>query len=290
MHASTDSSMGAAENLPHAPEDLTELADKSLAEFLMYLARYGGVVEERDGFVLFAGPHAQPNPYRNGVLRLDDSISAEMLLEESARFFAKRPRRYAVWVREHADQDLDRLVNERGYTALDPVPELWMDELSPELPLPDGVELRPATDAQTQQDYLQVVASAWGMGALPHALASQIFFDPESLNVPNVAAFVAYFDGLPLSGAMSFVTHGVALGCQAATVRRVPKGHRLPDPGPRNERRGLADGCLWEALKVSFERLGARGSVCQTSISGAPVWQRLGYRRFTSYGRYLAQP
>ena len=30
---------------------------------------------------------------------------------------------------------------------------------------------------------------------------------------------VAYLDGVPVSGAMTLVTHGVALGCQAATVR-----------------------------------------------------------------------
>jgi len=41
-------------------------------------------------------------------------------------------------------------------------------------------------------------------------MAARVFFDPQSVDVPNVAAFVAYYDDLPLSGAMTFVTHQVA--------------------------------------------------------------------------------
>ena len=51
-------------------EELFRLADLSLAEFLRHLARYGGAIHEEDGLLLFAGAHSQPNPYRNGLLRL----------------------------------------------------------------------------------------------------------------------------------------------------------------------------------------------------------------------------
>ena len=72
---------------------------------------------------------------------------------------------------------------------------------------------------------------------------------------------------------MTFVSNGVALGCQAATVRRLDGGIQLPAPtGERSRRRGLADSCLCAALKRSFEELGARGSLCQASASGASVW------------------
>jgi hypothetical protein len=156
------------------------------------------------------------------------------------------------------------------------------------VPAPDGVALRRARDSQTREDYLAVVADAWGMGAMPRDVAARVFFDPDSLAVPNVAAFVAYYDGMPLSAAMTLVTHGVALGCQAATIRRPRPGQRLPPPAPAGVlRRGLAESCLWEALAVSFGELGAELSLCQTSNLGAPVWLGLGYRPFTSYARYL---
>jgi hypothetical protein len=170
---------------------------------------------------------------------------------------------------------------------LERLPELALAEVPEYLPPPDGVELRRASDAQTREDYLAVVADAWGMAAMPRDVAARVFFNPDSLDVPEVAAFVAYFDSRPLSAAMTHVSHGVALGCQAATIRRPKKGQRLPQPGPPGTTRGLAESCLWAALELSFEALGAGLSLCQTSNLGAPVWQALGYRPFTSYGRYL---
>jgi hypothetical protein len=86
---------------------------------------------------------------------------------------------------------------------------------------------------------------------------------------------------------MTLVSHEVALGCQAATIRRPKPGQRLPRPGPPGERRGLAQSCLWAALELSYGKLGARLSLCQTSGLGAPVWLGLGYRPFTTYARYL---
>ena len=46
----------------------------------------------------------------------------------------------------------------------------------------------PVTDEQTRTDYLQVVADAWGMGTMPLDMAARVFFDPQSVDVPNVAA------------------------------------------------------------------------------------------------------
>jgi hypothetical protein len=272
---------------PRSRDDLLVLADRTLAEYLRYLARYGGAVLEEDGLLLFAGAHRQPNPYRNGALRLDARLTADQAMARAQRFFAARQSGFALWAREHADGDIDRAAGEAGLRELERIPELGLEELPAYVPPPDGVELRRALDAQTREDYLALVADAWGMSSMPRDVAARVFFDPDSLDVPNVAAFVAYFDGLPLSAAMTHVSHEVALGCQAATIRRPKKGQRLPRPRPPGERRGLAESCLWAALQLSFAELGARLSLCQTSNLGAPVWQALGYRPFTSYARYV---
>lgn len=271
--------------LPRA--ELLALADLTLAEYLRYLAAYGGAAEDRDGLLLFAGAHRQPNPYRNGALRLDPDLPVGDVLQQAERFFAERKSGYALWAREHADAEVEQEAVARGLRELERIPELVMYELPDYLPPPDGVELRRAVDAQTREDYLALVAAAWGMAAMPRDVAARVFFDPDSLAVPNVAAFVAYFDGFPLSAAMTHVSHGVALGCQAATIRRPQKGQRLPRPGPPGQTRGLAESCLWAALELSFQELGAKLSLCQTSQLGAPVWLRLGYEPFTSYARYV---
>lgn len=270
-----------------AGAELLALADLSLAEYLRYLARYGGAVEERDGLLLFAGAHRQPNPYRNGALRLEAKLSTGEVLARAGRFFGQRRSGYALWAREHADAELDEAAARAGLRELERIPELVMYELPEYLPPPEGVELRPAADARTREDYLALVAAAWGMGSMPRDVAARVFFDPDSLSDPAVAAFVAYFDDEPLSAAMTHVSHGVALGCQAATIRRPRPGQRLPRPGRPGEYRGLAESCLWAALKRSFDELGARLSLCQTSNLGAPVWLALGYEPFTSYARYV---
>jgi hypothetical protein len=267
--------------------DLLVLADLTLAEYLRYLARYGGAVAEEDGLLLFAGAHRQPNPYRNGALRLGEAVSPQEVLRLAEAFFGPRRSGYALWAREHGDGDLERAAGQAGLHELERLPELVLEQLPDFVPPPDGVEIRRAADARTREDYLALVADAWGMGSMPRRVAAEVFFDPDSLDVPNVAAFVAYYDDMPLSAAMTLVTHGVALGCQAATIRRPKQGQRLPRPGAPGERRGLAQSCLWAALALSWGELGARLSLCQTSGLGAPVWLGLGYRPFTTYARYL---
>ena len=269
-------------------EDLLILADLTLAAYLRYLAAYGGAVHEENGVLLFAGAHRQPNPYRNGLLRLDERTSAPEALEMARRFFGERRSGFALWAREHGDADLEASALDARLHELERLPELVLEELPEYVAPPDGVEIRRASDERSREDYLAIVAEAWGMGDMPREVASRVFFDPDSLDVPEVAGFVAYYDDRPLSAAMTLVAHGVALGCQAATIRRPKRGQRLPPPAPRGEqRRGLAESCLWEALALSFRELGARISLCQTSNLGAPVWLGLGYRPFTTYARYL---
>lgn len=266
---------------------LLALADRSLASYLRYLAAYGGAVAQEPGILLFAGAHRQPNPYRNGVLRLGDELDAAQVSARADAFFAQRRSGYVLWCREHGDGELESDARAAGLTELDRLPELWMDALPGHLPAPDGVELRPAADAATREDYLGIVAAAWGMATMPREVSARVFFDPESLAVENVCAYVAYYEGFPLSAAMTYLDGDVALGCQAATIRRPARGQPLPRPGAPGQTRGLAESCLWAALRESFEDKGATISLCQTSVLGAPVWQAFGYRPFTSYGRYL---
>jgi len=268
------------------PGELLRLADLSLADYLRHLARWGGSVLEEDGLLCFAGAHPQPNPYRNGVLRLEGRLDGDEVVRRGRNFFSGRAASFALWVREHADADLEARARGQSWRELERLPGLVLDRLPPELPAPEGVEVRRVADAASRLAYLDVVANAWGFASLPGEVAARVFFEPDSLDAPNVAAFVASHRGTPLSGAMVFVTRGVALGCQAATVRRVPPGTPLPPPAGEGAR-GLADSCLWAALRVGFEELGASLSLCQTSALGEPAWRALGYRPLTAYARYL---
>ena len=271
--------------------DLLTLSDLTLAHLVRHLTRHGesGTILDEDGLLLFAGAHPQPNPYRNGAIRLEPSMAADELLARSIEFFSAHGRGFALWASEHADEDLAALATACGFVELESLPELVLRGLPEPLPPPYGVEIREASDEDTRRDYVKIVAEAWGMGGMPHDIASRIFFSPASIDVPHVAAFVAYVDDAPVSGAMTLVTHGVALGCQAATVRRLPSPV-VRSQAPASRRRGLADSCLCAALERSEAEFGTEISLCQTSSVGAPVWLRLGYEPFTSYKRYLVPP
>ena len=267
--------------------ELTALADQTLAEYIRYLTAYGGQLHERDGLLLFAGAHRQPNPYRNGVLRVDDTLTPDEVFARAERFFTMQRRSYAIWTREHGDAELEQACVAAGFRELERLPEMSLAEPPPYLPPAEGVEIRRAADVQTREDYLTLVAGAWGMTDLPREVAAQLFFEPDSLSAPNVAAFVAYYDAAAISAAMTHVSHGVALGCQAATIRRPARGQRLPKSPVPGETRGLAQSCLCAALELSFAELGAEFSLCQTSGLGQQAWMDLGYEPFSSYGRYL---
>lgn len=265
----------------HNRTDLLRLADLTLAEFFRQLARYGpgSRIVEEDGLVLFAGSHGQPNPFRNGAIRLDERLSADEALARAQRFFAPLKRSYVLWVRESED-DLNALCRARSMELVEPegLPELYLEgPPQPLKPLPEGVELRRTDDPSVRDDYVDVVAEGWGMDGMDHNLASQIFFHPDSMGDPNVVAYVAYVDGKPASGCMALLSYGIAVGGNGATVSWA-------------RRRGLAELCYGAALQVAYTDFGIRGSVCQSSPSGAGVWTRMGYRPLTHYMRFIGRP
>lgn len=265
----------------HDRTELLRLADLTLAEFFRQLARYGpgSRIVEEEGLVLFAGSHGQPNPFRNGAIRLDARLSAEETLARAQRFFAPLKRSYVLWVRE-GEPDLEALCRAREMELVEPdgLPELYLEGPPPPLkPLPEGVLLRRTDDPAVRDDYVDVVAEGWGMSGLEHELASQIFFHPDSMADPNVIAYVAYVDGRPASGCMTLLAYGIAVGGNGATV-------------PWARRRGLAELCYGASLQVAYHEFGIRGSVCQSSPSGAGVWASMGYRPLTHYMRYIGKP
>jgi hypothetical protein len=261
--------------------ELLRFADLTLGEFFRQLARYGrgAQILEQDGLLLFAGSHPHPNPFRNGAIRLDNRLDAQEALNRVQRFFAPLERSYVFWVRE-SDTDLDALCSSRNMELVEPdgLPELFLEGPPPELaPIPADVVLRQTTDVEVRRDYVNVVAEGWGMGGISTELASDIFFHPDSMGDPNVMAFVAYVDGRPASGCMALLSYGIAVGGNGATV-------------PWARRRGLAELCYGASLQVAYGDFGIRGSVCQSSPSGAGVWGRMGYQPLTRYLRYIGKP
>ena len=137
----TDTALARLPAAERTAADLCRLADLTLAEFVRHLTRCGetGTVHEEDGLLLFAGAHPQPNPYRNGAIRLNPAVAPDVVLERATAFFTGRGRGFALWASEHGDEDLVAEAGRRRLAGLETLPELVLYGLPDALPLPDGL-------------------------------------------------------------------------------------------------------------------------------------------------------
>jgi ribosomal protein S18 acetylase RimI-like enzyme len=267
--------------IPDVPgaEALACEADACLAAALRHFARHapGGQVAAQDGLVLFRGAHSYPGAYTNGALRLDRAMPATEALALARDFFAGTRRSYAFWTREGADDDIARAVREAGWFERPPadgMPAMVLDEPPAQRPVPRGVRLERISDRRAGEDYLMVVARAYGLEGIEPRTAAAMFFDPACLLAPGAAAFAAYLGDTAVAGAMT-VAGGGRGGVYWAAALPAARG------------RGLADLCARHAVAAGFE-LGEGIVSLQSSQMGLPLWRRLGFREVGRYRRYLS--
>jgi GNAT superfamily N-acetyltransferase len=262
--------------------ELRTRGDENLAEYLLHLARSstGGAALRVDGAVLFAGGHRYPGTYTNGVLRTADSLAPGELLELADDFFRPMRRGYMLWVRDHADADLEAFARDRGLWLRPPEqgnPGLAVDHPLPATgPLPDGVELRLVTDERARDDYVNVVLAGYGFTDVPPDLRDVLTCSRASLDDARVTAFVAYDRDRPVAVAQSFLAAGSAGVQWVASM-------------PEARSRGLGSACYAAACNAGFAQ-GAECSTAQSSVMGTPRWLRLGCRVVTHYRRYFRPP
>jgi hypothetical protein len=260
-----------------APEELLELGDANLAEFIRHTARAssGGETVEEDGLLLVAGSHPNPGPYRNLAIRTRNELSADEAMRRADEFFRSRSRGYVFWIRTHVDEDLGALARQRGLTPLEleGLAQLFQGGCPPPVDPQPGVVLRWADDDQSRRDFLQVNAAAWGLGDAPVELTSSVLFEPSSLDSANVAAAIAYIDGAPAGTCMAIVYPDFVVGGYWGATAHWAR------------RRGLHDLTTRAIFNAGFE-LGARLAFCQSSPLAANNLERMGFAQITRYERY----
>lgn len=258
--------------------ELLELGDQNIAEFIRHIARTGEDTHilEEDGLLLVAGSHPNPGPYRNMAMRIGEGLTAQEVLARANEFFRRFSRGYCLWVRLHADRDVDEIATERGFRLLEEegLPQLAREGAPEPVEPGPGIELRWAVDEKSRRDFLTVNADAWGMGGAPFDVVRATLFEPSILDAPNVTAAIAYIDDKPAGTCMSinFPAH-VAGGYWGATAGWARK-------------RGLHD-LTSRAIFHAAARLGATISVSQTSPGAAKNLERMGLHQISSFRRYL---
>ncbi len=240
---------------------------ESVREFARWQS--GSLCVEEDGILLVAGSSDSPLGYANCALRVDPGVDAKLVLERASQFFGDQERGYTLWARATADEDLERAALAQG---LRPVVESpWMVISHP---LPDAdpghpCEIRHVADVSGVRDAAAVNSDAYQSLAFSSEEVEAIYGRPERALEPNVAIFVAYVDGEPISTAMSLQTAGVG-GVYWVGTREARRG------------KGFAGACTRAAVNASF-RAGAQVVTLQATRMGESLYRRLGFRTVAAH-------
>lgn len=235
----------------------------------------GAAIEAKAGWLFGSG--TDPHPVIcNAAFRIDDQIAAEDFLARAQAYFDRRGRRFSVWVRGDHDPDADLLgaACSLGLVPAYQMPEMILRRPAVQPPLSSGVELRRVATVEDADAYWRVAASAYSSLGFPSEIFAS-YTNHHRLLAKNIAAFLAYRDGRPVSVAMAIVSHGVAGIYWVGTIK-----------GARGE--GCGRAVTAAATNAGLE-LGAGIASLQASPMGEPLYLAMGYERAFSY-RLLISP
>ena len=255
--------------------DMTEAADRSLAEVLREEARHarGGVVWEQDGLLLCRAAGRLPvNP--NAAMRTADGLLPERVVALTTAFFGENRSGFGLQLRLDADHDLADAVSGLNPLASSDCPAM-MVEGPLDSPAVDA-DVRIASGPDDTAAYALVVDDAYQSLGWPAGAPGAVFASPSLLLRPDKAAFVARVDGQPAAAAYVHRTGALGLvswvGCTVASRGR-----------------GLAGAVTIAATNAGFE-LGASVVWLVASAMGEPLYRRLGYREFARSRSFVLWP
>jgi GNAT superfamily N-acetyltransferase len=234
----------------------------------------GAALEAESGWLFGAGSPTHP-VISNAAFRRDDGVDAEEFVARAADFFGERGRGFSVWVRagQGEDEDLVAAAARAGMERVYAMPEMILGQPSEEPQLPAGAELRRLSAAEEASDYWQIAASSYqSLGFPPEVFAS--YENHAGLLAANVAAFIAHLDGVPVSIAMTIVSHDVA-GIYWVGSLEQARGH------------GLGRAVTAAATNAGFA-MGADLASLQASPMGAPIYADMGYQTAFEYHLLMA--
>jgi ribosomal protein S18 acetylase RimI-like enzyme len=254
---------------------LTDLSSPALAAAAQinlhaFFRQFGRApqVEFLDGPDLARWHTSIPHPWFNGVLCLQPPGDRPgQRVAETIDYFTSRQVGVFTWWLAPGLQILDweAQLQPAGFQYTEGPPGMGVDlaDLPWEAARPPGLEIRPVEDSQTLQ--------AWAYTFLAGYEFPDDFADvfASLLGVVGVGLpfqhYLGFLEGQPAATASLFLAAGAAGIYNVATL-------------PAARRRGLGGAMTLAALQTARE-MGYRAGVLQSSESGFPVYQRLGFRQ-----------
>jgi len=250
------------------------LSDLNLAEYEREMTRWnssGEICEQDDLLLTKSSP---PFPTTCVAMNLSDNkASARETFDRIRSFYREHRSPFSIQLRKHKDRDLEDICRAEKMLLISEAPGMVIDRPLPLAPLPEGLQIRYASDTAGLLDFTSVVRDSYQSLGMPASVATQIFASPERLVQPQLEWMIACHSGRPVSVAMSLFSHGVAGLYWVGTMQ--------------NERgKGYARACVRAITNAAFERHAAL-VVLQASKFGAPLYERMGFREITRYPWYM---
>lgn len=185
---------------------------------------------------------------------------------------------FAVNLRRGADDRLVPLMTRLGLVRVSEEP--WMPGMAL-YPIPAGGagvrdgsggsdhEIRRVVDEAGTEDHIVTAAAGFEM---PEALLRTIV-GPALTAHPDVAVYVGYTDGRPVTTGLGFRTGRTIGVCNIATV-------------PSARRRGYG-AAMTERIAADGAADGCDVAILQASPMGLPIYERLGYRTVVDYDAWI---
>jgi len=191
------------------------------------------------------------------------------LIEEAREFYEPRGVRWTYWLCEDSlDPALAReaaaIFGRYGLRVLTEAPGMYADSLAPRAPL---VALRPVEDAAARAAFARIISTTFD---IPQAVCTAIY-ETESGWSGEVHGYVGYVEGKPVTTAALAESGEVTGFYSVATL-------------PAYRRKGYAESTMRQAL----QQRGGTKSVLQSTQAGLKLYQKMGYRKVTSFRVFIA--
>jgi ribosomal protein S18 acetylase RimI-like enzyme len=257
-------------------DQVLDLSDCNLSEFIREMTRWNPKSEiiEHDDLLFTKG--ADLSPATNVTIRLGPCSAAvpDEAMHHIKSFYSQYKSSYSIHIRKHADADMESICQSEKLIKLSDNPGMLINDFIPAKPLPDEVEIREAGDPITAADFASVAIESYQSLGMSAESGLKIFGAPDRLIRPYNYLVVGYLRGIPASCAMVMFSHSIA---GIYWVGTVASARRL----------GIAEACVRDVTNKAL-RSGASFVVLQASNFGEPIYQRMGFKEFTQYPRYIS--
>jgi ribosomal protein S18 acetylase RimI-like enzyme len=255
--------------------DLLYLADLNFAESIRETARWTAESEiyEFNDLLLAAGP--DKTSAANYALRLHRGAcpDARTVLDKCASFYSERECDYSLYVRRHADADLEEALKSAPLKCIFDLSVMIIDRPLKPPAVPARANLLTVTDRQGACDFVSILMDSYRDLGMSENAGFSTYKTPERILQPHCYYSIVYYDDKPASGAMLLYSHALA-GIYWVGTTKEARG------------RGLAAACVSAVVNEAMSR-GISHVVLQASKFGEPVYRRLGFCEITRYLQYM---